>query len=137
MRSFIGSILTAFALALGANEGQIGILTSVRRFAGFTQLLTNHLLTKLGSKRRLFFCSYGASRTAKVLVALLPGITLAFVSHNIVWWLISLIFIIGCGEAIGLVLKKTWMSEVTPMEIRGRYFGLRNIFVGFSGMLVG
>jgi MFS family permease len=29
------------------------------------------------------------------------------------------------------------MSEFVPVEIRGRYFGLRNIFVGSSGMLVG
>ena len=58
MRSFIGSILTAFALALGANEGQIGFLTSARRLAGFAQLLTNHLLERIGGKRRLYYCAY-------------------------------------------------------------------------------
>ena len=128
--------MTAFALALGANESQIGILTSVRRLAGFVQLFTHHLLERLGSKRRLYFCAYGTSHTVRVLIALLPGITLAIISHNVVWWLISLMFIMGCTNAIGLVLKKTWMSELTPIDIRGRYFGLRTMFMGI-GMLVG
>ncbi len=137
MRSFIGSILTAFALALGANEGQIGFLTSARRLAGFAQLLTNHLLERIGGKRRLYYCAYGTSRTVRLLIALLPSIPLAFISHNAIWWLVFMLSIIGCTESIGLVLKKTWMSELTPPEIRGRYFGLRSVFVGFSGMTAG
>lgn len=129
--------MTAFALALGASEGQIGILTSVRRVAGFGQLFTNHFLERLGSKRRLYHCAYGTSRTFRLLIAFLPTIPLIFISQNIVWWLISLIFVVGCADAIGLVLKKTWMSELTPPEIRGRYFGLRNIFLGIAGMAAG
>ncbi|MFC1715377.1 MFS transporter [Candidatus Poribacteria bacterium] len=124
-RSFVGSIMTAFALALGANEGQIGILTSVRRFAGFTQLLTNHLLERFGGKRRLYYSTFGVSRTVRFLIVFLPSIPLAFVSHNAIWWLISMLFVIGCADSIGIVLKNTWMSELTPPDIRGRYFGLR------------
>lgn len=133
----MGNLLTAFALALGSTERQIGILTSVRRLAGFAQLFTNHLLERIGSKRRLYYCVFGTSRTVIVLVALLPTISLVSAFHNVIWWLISLIFIIGCVDAIGIVLKKTWLSELTPLEIRGRYFGLRNLFMGFFGMLIG
>ena len=136
-RSFFGSIMTAFALALGANEGQIGTLASVRRLAGFAQLFTNHFLEQIGSKRRLYYCVSGASRTVKLLIALLPTIPLAFVSNNVVWWLLFVMFIMGAADSMILVLKKTWMSELTPPEIRGRYFGLRNIFVGSFGMIVG
>jgi MFS family permease len=137
MRSFIGSLMTAFALDLGANEGQIGAITSVRRVAGFAQLLTNHLMERLGSRRRLYYCVFGTSRTVRILIALLPSIPLAFVSQNVIWWLLFMILIIGCADSMGLVLKKTWMSELTPSGIRGRYFGLRNIFVDSFGMIAG
>ncbi len=136
-RSFFGSIMTAFALALGANEGQIGTLASVRRLAGFAQLFTNHFLEQIGSKRRLYYRVSGTSRTARLLVALLPTIPMAFVSNNVVWWLLFIMFIIGSADSMIVVLKKTWMSELTPPDIRGRYFGLRNIILGSFGMIVG
>ena len=129
--------MTAFALALGANEGQIGFLTSARRVAGFAQLFTNHLLERLGGKRRLYYCVFGVSRTVRFLIVFLPAISLAFVSNNAIWWLISILFVIGCADSMGIVLKKTWMSELTPPGIRGRYFGLRNVFVDSSAMIVG
>jgi len=137
LRTFMGNLMTAFALALGSNEQQIGILTSARRFAGFTQLLTNHFLMRTGSRRRFSQYIFGASSTVRIIIALLPSIPLIFVSHNTVWCLIFLIFIIGSTDAIGLVLKNTWMSEITPRGIRGRYFGLRRLLTGFSGMLIG
>ena len=136
-RTFMGNLMIAFALALGCNEWQIGILTSARRFAGFTQLLTNHFLVRTGSMRRLSQYVFGVSGTVRTIIALLPSIPLAFISKNAAWWLIFLISIIGSMDSIGLVLKNTWMSELTPQSIRGRYFGLRRLLTGFFGMLIG
>lgn len=129
--------MTAFALTLGSSDRQIGILTSLRCLAGFAQLFTNHLLERIGSKRNLYYWSFGTYRTVGLFIATLPTIALVFGFHHITWWLIALMFIISCADAIGTVLKKTWMSELTPMEIRGRYFGLRNLLIGFFAMLVG
>ncbi len=136
IRTFMGNLMTAFALALGSSNQQIGTLTSARRFAGFMQLLTNHFLIKTGSRRCLSQYIFGVSSTVRVIIALLPSIPLAFVSQNAVWYLISLMFIIGSADAMGLVLKNTWMSEIAPQSIRGRYFGLRKLLAGFSGMLI-
>jgi len=135
--SFIGDLLTAFALALGFNEHQIGSLTSTRRLAGLIQLFTNHLVEQVGSKSRLYSYLYGTHYTIGILVALLPTLTSLFSFQSPTYWLISLMFIITCTDSIGLVLKKTWMSELTPANIRGRYFGSRALLVGFSGMIVG
>jgi len=137
LRTFMGNLMIAFALALGCSEGQIGILTSARRFAGFTQLLTNYCLVRTGSRRRLSQYVFGVSSTVRVIIALLPSIPLAFISKNPVWSLIFLISIIGSMDAISLVLKNTWMSELTSRSIRGRYFGLRKLLTGFFGMLIG
>jgi len=137
IRTFMGNLMTAFALVLGASERQIGILTSARRFAGFMQLLTNHFLMRTGSRRRLSQYIFGVSRTVRVIIALLPSIPLIFVSQNAVWYLIFLTFIIGSVDSMGLVLKNTWMSELAPRNIRGRYFGLRSLLTGFAGMLIG
>jgi len=135
--TFMGNLLTAYALAVGSNARQIGILSTARNLAGFTQLLTNHVLQRIGSKRRLFYHTFGISRTIRVVVAFLPMIPLAFVSDNLAWWLIALMFMVSGGDAITMVLKKTWMSEITPPDIRGRYFGLRSLLSDFSGMLMG
>lgn len=135
--TFMGNLLTAYALAIGSSERQIGILSTARNLAGFAQLLTNHLLQWIGSKRRLFYHTFGASRTIRVIVTFLPIIPLAFVSNNVAWWLIALMFLVSGGDAVTLILKKTWMSEITPPEIRGKYFGLRGLLSDFSGMLMG
>jgi MFS family permease len=135
--TFVGNLLTAFALALGASDRQIGTLTTARSLAGFTQLVTDHLLQRLGSKKRLFYWTFGISRTIRVMVAFLPIVPLAFISRNSVWWLIGLMFLVSSGDSITLVLKKTWLSELTPPEIRGRYFGLRSLLSDFSGMAMG
>ena len=136
-RTFAGSIMTAFALALGASEGQIGIIASARRVAGFAQLFTSHFLERIGGKRRLYYSVFGTSRLFRIFVVFLPSIPFIFVSNNAVEWLIFMVFVVGCMESIGIVLKKTWMSELTPPDIRGRYFGLRSIFVGSFGMIAG
>ncbi|MEK7398294.1 MAG: MFS transporter, partial [Candidatus Poribacteria bacterium] len=135
--TFMGNLLTAFALALGSSDRQIGFLTTARNLAGSVQLITNHLLQRLGSKKRLFYWTFSISRTVRVIISFLPIIPLVFISQNPVWWLIGLMFIVSSGDAITMVLKKTWMSELTPPEIRGRYFGLRNLLSGFSGMAIG
>ena len=136
-QGFIGNLMTAFALALGSNERQIGILTSARRLAGFTQLFTNHLLERIGSKRNMYYCVFGTSRTVRLIIALLPTIFFFIASHNLIWCLILLMLLASCADAIGIVLKKTWLSELTPAGIRGRYFGLRDLLAGFCSMLIG
>jgi MFS family permease len=135
--TFMGNLLTAYALAIGSSDRQIGMLSTARNLAGFAQLLTSHILQRIGSKRRLFYHTFGISRTIRIIVAFLPTIPLAFVSNDIAWWLITLMFLVSAGDSITLILKKTWMSEITPPEIRGRYFGLRSLLSDFSGMLMG
>lgn len=105
--------------------------------AGFSQLFTNHFLEQTGSRRRLYYYVFGICRTARVFIAILPTISLFLAFHNVIWWLISLIFVASCAESIGIVLKNTWLSEVTPQEIRGRYFGLRDLLAGLFSMAVG
>jgi MFS family permease len=134
---FTGDLMTAFALALGFNDRQIGTLTSTRRLAGFTQLFTNQLIERIGSKNHLYYYLFGTYYTVGIFVAILPTIAILLSIKNTVFWLIFLMFIISCAESIGLILKKTWMSELTPADMRGRYFGLRTLLLGFSGMLVG
>jgi len=133
----MGDLLTAFSLALGFDSRQIGLLNSVCRFAGFIQLFTNHLVDRIGSKKRLYYYLFGTHYFIGIIVALLPSIRAFFPFYNVVWYLISLMFIINCVDSIGIVLKKVWMSELTPVEIRGRYFGLRSLLLGIFGMAVG
>ena len=136
-RAFTGDLLTAYALALGSNERQIGMLSTARHFASFAQLLTSYFLEKTGSKRLLFYYVFGITNTIRLLVPVLSVIPFIFVHQNIVWCLIALMFLISSGESIILVLKKAWMSEITPVDIRGRYFGLRGLIGDSSGMIIG
>ena len=107
--TFMGNLLTAFALALGATDSQIGGLTTARNIGGFAQLITNYLLQRLGSKKHLFYWTFSVSRTIKAIIAFLPIVPLAFISQNSVWWLIGLMLIVSSGDSITLVLKKTWL----------------------------
>ncbi len=131
MAGFGQSYLSAFAVFLNSTPFQLSMLASIPLvLSSFLQLFAFKLTNIFSSRKKLVL--YSAFLQALVWL-LIIGVS-CFTKN--VWVLIilsSLYFIFG---AIGGPAWNSWMGDLVPEEMRGRYFGMRNRTVGFFSFLM-
>ena len=127
-----GNYITPFALTMQATTQQVGYLSSFPNFVSMlVQLFAPLISERIGSRKKLLIASIFVQAFMWLPILLIP-----FIFHtNQVWWLI--IFFTLAAAAGGLV-GPAWSSliaDITPPEIRGRYFGVRNRITNFVGLV--
>ena len=128
-----GSFLTGFALMIGANNFWMGVLSGIPTFAGLAQILSAYFVERRGERKvyTIFFASLG--RILWVPILLIPFL-LPYVWQLPVFlmlYLFSSIF-----QNVPTPAWSSWMADLVPPEIRGRYFGRRNMLCGLAVMLL-
>ena len=129
-----GVFITGFALYLGAKSLEIGLLGAIPVLAGVVQPLASFWAEKSKLTRKFFTnIFYIFSILFWIPIIFLPffkslsySLFLFFASYTLFNILISLTnppYI-------------SWLGDVVPEDIRGRYFALRNMYAGFAGMAV-
>lgn len=126
--------LTIYILALGATQGQIGLMSSLSSLSAAIVLLPGAMLVeRLGRRRPIVLTGAGWARFALLPLGLLP-----FFVHAP--WIVFVA--IGLSVSRDLMANLTypaWMSltgDVVPIEGRGRYFSSRNFIMGLSGIII-
>lgn len=116
-----GVFLSAFALALGATNYEIGLIASVAFLSQFMQLPGLYLLKQVQKRRALVLFSAGISRILWLFIILIPVI---FVNRGVTfllqWLIISMV--------IGSLAGPSWNSllrDVIPPERMGAIFAKR------------
>ncbi|MCB0807023.1 MAG: MFS transporter [Bacteroidales bacterium] len=116
-----GVFLSAFAIALGANNYEIGLIASFAFISQLMQLPGLILLKNVKKRRAITFLSAGTSRFLWLFIILIP---LLFVSRGITfmlqWLLISLL--------AGALAGPSWNSllrDVIPSDKFGKIFSKR------------
>jgi MFS family permease len=122
MVGFGDTYLSAYAIFLGADNAQLGILSALPPFlAGLSQLLTVRLMKAYPSRRKLL--------SSLVFIQALFFIPMAL-SHNIPRFPVELyIFFVICFMATGAIggpIWNSWIGDLVAPEKRGQYFGFRN-----------
>ncbi|MBN2426593.1 MAG: MFS transporter [Calditrichaceae bacterium] len=128
--------LPAFALLLGADNIQIGILASLPFFTTVIQFFGSYLVQKTGNCKKIAILSAALSRSLWLIIIILIFI---LYDENIILLLELLIIIVMLHHSLAAVSGvswMSWMSGLVPPEIRGRFFGLRNSVLGIAAMLV-
>lgn len=127
--------VTQFALAIGANNAQIGLLTSVASLFGHgSQLFTERLMEKFSRKRILF---WGIILQA-ICWLLMIGVGISFFVFN---WniapslLIVVYTLLGLFGAIIVPAWNSWMRDVVDAKQYGEYFGFRSRSVGIVTLI--
>ncbi len=133
----IGVIFVGFALALGASNRQIGFLTSTMALGSLAQLFGSYLIQRTGRRRRLFLTSFLISRSLWVLIILVPLV----IPEELANWRIPMVFAIllvsNVLHALGANAWMSWMGDLIPQDIRGRFFGTRQAATSATGMATG
>jgi MFS family permease len=130
-----GTILTGFALWLGATPFHIGLLTSLPAFAALAQLLAPYFTERHGQRKRLMSLMTGGQRALWLIVAALPFLVLPTGAGIAV--LIGVVTISAMLGAVGAVPWLSWMADLVPKDMRGRYFATRNLIMGTVGLILG
>jgi MFS family permease len=125
-----GTILTGWALYLGASPFVIGLLAALPLAAQAGQLPAAWLTHRLGA-RRLAIAAIGVSR-----LVWLPLVALPFLHVHASTGLTLLIAVMAAAAIFGVVGNNAWtawMGELVPGAIRGRFFSRRMVYLSISG----
>ena len=118
-----GIFLTALALSFGAQPWHLGFLAAVPHLTQIFQLIGAYLVEATGRRKLIAVLGFGISRL------LWLGIPLIYLIHNLhaaIAWMLAIII---AASSLGLMAGNawtTWMADLIPESLRGRYFGFRH-----------
>jgi len=122
-----GSRLNLFGRMLGFNDFHFGMLTALTFLATFAQLAATILVERSGLKKYQFlFCGL-ISRFLWIVIAMIP-LVFPLPSPWAVWSMLTLVLISSLMLSMATPAWHTWMGDLIPRRIRGRYFATRNAF---------
>ena len=128
-----GAFQTGFALFLGCSPFWLGALGGIPALAGLVQLLSSYLAQRYGRRKPLVMWFSLVSRLLWVPMLLIP-----FVLPR-PWWVGTFLALTLLSSLFGNVsapLWTAWITDLVPEDNRGRYFGRRNMYAGWVGMVV-
>lgn len=122
-----GAFLTGYALLLGANDFELSLLLALPMLMQSMQLPGAYLIERSGHRKGLTRWGAGFSRLLWLPLALLP----LWVAESRQMLLFLLLFSLAhLLMQLGVPAWVTWMADLVPRRIRGRYFSQRNRFAG-------
>ncbi|MFV9504397.1 MAG: MFS transporter [Oscillochloridaceae bacterium umkhey_bin13] len=129
-----GSVfLTGFAMLLGANSFQLGLLGALPFIGQLFQFVGAYLEERMGNRRGLVLYGALAGRLIWAVLLALPFMTFLNGSQLLIFF-IGLAFAYAANGIAGNAWM-SWMSDLVPPQRRGSYFGIRNTVAAISAML--
>ncbi len=128
-----GAFQTGFALFLGCSSFWLGALGGIPAFAGLVQLFSSFLAQRYGERKALIAGFSVMSRLLWVPILLIP-----FLLPPTLWvgaFLLLTLLSALCMN-VSAPLWIAWITDIVPAASRGRYFGQRNMYAGWVGLVV-
>jgi len=126
MQGFGESYLSAFAVFLKATSFELAMVVALPQLLSAVFQLAAVKLTTVFKSRKTIVGIFTFLQAVTWLVII--GLTYVF---NSVWLLILLSSIYFLLNAMAAPAWTSWMGDLVPVDIRGRYFGRRNRITGF------
>ncbi len=119
------------ALAVGAGNEMIGLIKALPELVGMlSQLFSSKFIKKTNSKKRASLVTALFNR-----LFLLPIIFVPFFYDGGIWIILLFLSLYAIFSEIGSTAWTTWMADLVPERIRGRFFGTRNMFNNLASFL--
>jgi MFS family permease len=125
-------ILAAYALALGANVSQIGIMAAIPFLMQTFQSLTIFLVEKIRKRKLIAVLSFTSAQLVWIPVALIPFM-LKTPSTEAVLLLLGLLVVNGLFRSVTTSSWNSWIRDLVPQKILGRFFSRRMALAAFVG----
>jgi HEAT repeat protein/MFS family permease len=128
-----GAFQTGFALFLGCSLFWLGALGGIPAFAGLVQLFSSFLAQRYGERKALIAWFSMIGRILWIPMLLIP-----FVLPRSLWVGAFLLLALASSlcSNVAAPLWTAWITDVVPEGSRGRYFGQRNMYSGWVGLVV-
>jgi len=131
-----GAFLTGFAISLGADSFIIGILAAVPLLANVLQIFGSYLIDRIGDTKRVCIIYVILHRFFWFLIVISPFILLKVQLYDIrIWIFVVLLAVASIFASISSVSWNSWMADLIPAKVRGRFFAKRNMLAQIVGML--
>ena len=130
----LSSLVTAYALMLGANDFHLGLLSAVGAAGSLGALAGAWAAGLAGGRRRMVVLAAVAGRGLWAVLCVLP-----FLPVLPGWRLPAFFSVILLSNLLVNAANNgwlSWMTDLVPLEQRGRYFGRRNTVLGAVSMAV-
>ncbi|HEX7319341.1 MAG TPA: MFS transporter [bacterium] len=127
-----GMFLTAFALYIGVNAFQMGLLAAIPSIMASVGFVSAYLAYTFGKRKLL--CVYTSGIGRGLFIAFI--VALAFNFRISIQLFFLVIFLFNFFLSFSGNLWTSWMSDLIPREARGKYFGIRNTIISGIGMIV-
>jgi MFS family permease len=118
-----GSWMNSFQQILGFNDFHFGLMQAVPFLGAIGNVAATILIERSGLRKWQFIVCSGASRVLwlgmGLIVLLIPG------THVAVWMVLLVRLASDLLAALGMPAWYTWMGDLIPRRIRGRFLGRR------------
>ena len=128
------TVLTGWALHLGAAPLEVGFIAALPQLAQAVQLPAAWTTATFG-RRRVAVTAVALSRQALLPLAALPLLPLSAPAARAV--LVAVAALSAALAVVGNNAWSAWMGELVPARLRGRYFGRRTALCTAGGTLAG
>jgi len=129
----VGTFSTGFAVELGASDFLVGWLGAAPGFGQILQFFSPFVIERLRARKPLCLLLYLGGYLVWVPIALLPWLPAAVPR---VFLLLGLLFVSTSLFSFALPAGISWITDLIPENIRGRYMGRQNALAGIAGLLV-
>ena len=134
--NFYLGYVTLFALAFGATNGQVGLVTAAANLMGAISLFPGaRLIERRGWRKPIIVWSAGGlGRLVLLGLALVP-----FLTNQPSLAIVLIVLFNGLRAFMGSLANPAWTSlvaDLVPNLVRAGYFGRRNIVMGLAALLV-
>ena len=134
-----GFPLAGFARELGLGDLLYSVMLAMPVLGGTVQIVASFVLEKKRKRKEIFLLSGLVNRSPWLLVAVLPFLVR---SRGLLFPLLVAFLTMGAvGGAFVNVSFLSWVGDLVPLGVRGRFFGHRGMVATgaalLSGLLVG
>lgn len=131
----VNSYSTPLALSFKATHYEVGLLSSLQSFAGMIALIPGaKILERLHSRKTVWLFSSILYRLFWIPLILLPFFVQGR-SESAVYLIIISLALSHFFIAFRYPAWSSLMADVVPRQLRGRFFGRRNMITGVFGLL--
>lgn len=127
-----GAYATGYALHLGASKAMIGILGAAPSIGLALQFFSPLWTERLRKRKPFCLGTFGVAWSFWLLIALIPWFVPA---GGRAWAMIALVLLSGMTLAMVSPLSMSWVSDLVPLTVRGRFFGRQSSQMGLVGLV--